>query len=546
MQRGPGLSSPPARHGRANAMRYAAYWTIAFSVLTGLSGCEECPTDPEPDAGTIARITGRIVGGGTPVSTEFLAIGFSNLGDHVTCGAWTDSLGYFQVDLPPGQYWLALSESRGSLDFGFHPARGLIWPPGDTDSVTIAPGQTDLLISAAAVRLQVYLPDLWQEDPDPLEADRVYCTLMDPEGEFERKRIATRSTSWVDGWATMEVPLIPAGIYRVKLHLLHSRSSVAQEAWLTVGADGDSLLVQGTGLHEVNAGELRIARLTASATRSWQALGVRPSLVLYREDSTIVIWDRSAEDGTFEVPMLEPAPIRCAVEVYPVRQWIGGDDFASATTFYPQAGETLHLFDHAVNSLRVHLHGPGSNTSFDGRALLVDGSGLPFAETRVCSGGGNKFLLGNVPAGTYFLKLTSTDRPRRFCPQWYASAESLAAATPIQIPGGGGYTEIDMHLLAGGQIQGRILDADFALPGRAIQVESTDGTFSDTRAATVSPYDSSFVIPALPNGAFRVGVKPPSSSVVNWYPGTTDPDEANVILIEGHGRVEGVEWRIGD
>ncbi|MFO7653101.1 MAG: hypothetical protein R6X25_04685 [Candidatus Krumholzibacteriia bacterium] len=154
----------------------------------------------------------------------------------------------------------------------------------------------------------------------------------------------------------------------------------------------------------------------------------------------------------------------------------------------------------------------------------------------------------NLEEGTYVLWLVP--RPgQSWLRQYWAGKNSLETATPIVVAGSGTVTEITAELVRGGEITGRILDAEghpYARGSLAIQVEFADAFARPVILVADEDYDPAtgeYRARGLHDGDLVVRAAPSSGGYV-YYPGTTVRAEAEPVTIVDAGTRTGIDFTV--
>jgi len=164
------------------------------------------------------------------------------------------------------------------------------------------------------------------------------------------------------------------------------------------------------------------------------------------EDSTnwVDLTD-AAEDGSWQIDLLDPSSVRLRIENNGVTRWIGGTGHASATVFQGTAGQITVTPAQIENGIECRFESDIDQEELDPDVALVDSTGMPVLGEYFSASRENPIPIPGLEPGRYFLKvLDSPYRP--WAEQWYDRADSLSRATPIQVESGGTVTRITMHL----------------------------------------------------------------------------------------------------
>jgi Carboxypeptidase regulatory-like domain len=186
--------------------------------------------------------------------------------------------------------------------------------------------------------------------------------------------------------------------------------------------------------------------------------------------------------------------------------------------------------------------------------VMATSPALP--EPRVAiTGADGKYAITDLPAGTYTLTATRTG----FVSSRYGQGRAMTG-TPVAVTNGQQLAGIDLALVAGGVIAGRILDEDGA-PFAGATVEalvrraqgSTDTLFSVATAHTDDRGE--FRLYGLAPGAYYVSAADPAFTSVStptgvqhysatYYPGTTLADQARTVTVGGSAPPPRVELKL--
>lgn len=294
------------------------------------------------------------------------------------------------------------------------------------------------------------------------------------------------------------------------------------------------------------------ARIEGVVTGAWQTLGKEPPEIalLAAADSSVVMGQRRiGDDGSFGVDVYVPCPIKVMVSQDGIQQWIGGLSFQEAETFILEHGRTVSGLRFVQSGMRLELAG-SSDTGF--AAITLFDSARPdlpivFAPGEQM-GGQRVFGICNLRAGSYVLSI----RPSYlgwdpWLAQWYDRSETREGALPILIPDVGMVAPVQVTLVDGGRITGRILDAPQYLGEHWVYFTAAGDS---TLAGNVPSLQSDgFEVRGLPDGEWKIGASrragwdspeaPPPGTI--WFPGTTDWSAAHALSIRDHGSVEGIE-----
>jgi hypothetical protein len=125
--------------------------------------------------------------------------------------------------------------------------------------------------------------------------------------------------------------------------------------------------------------------------------------------------------------------------------------------------------------------------------------------------------------------------------QWYDGADSLAAATWIDLAEGQ-LAPITVRLVTGASIEGRVLTAEGQETYSSVKVFDARGVPLCGNSGYSYGYGP-FSFRGLNNGDYKLAARV-SQEFEWWYPGTVDPDSASVIEIRDRQSITGIEWRL--
>jgi hypothetical protein len=187
------------------------------------------------------------------------------------------------------------------------------------------------------------------------------------------------------------------------------------------------------------------------------------------------------------------------------------------------------------------------------RVMAIDASTAESTLVRITqTDESGRFRMENIPPGRYFIGSGRVDHP-----SYYPGVSELSAATPVTVTGGASIEGIDFLQAAVLRVSGRVIPSDRQpqRDGRGTQIRlwetlglahfapiQEDGTFSfvdvppGTYAATVNPGINMVPVEVIVRDQDVSGVelRVPATKAV-----------AGRVIVEGSGRVQGVEIRLG-
>ena len=184
----------------------------------------------------------------------------------------------------------------------------------------------------------------------------------------------------------------------------------------------------------------------------------------------------------------------------------------------------------------LELEGPGYLSDYRARVALLDRSGRTYTGDTAY---GNPIAVCNLPSGSYRLYVHGDCDAEPWASQWYDGADSLAAASFIEVVAGHA-TRATLHLDHDGRIEGRVLDnAGLPAPVRLALYRGGAPLCENLYAVGWNP----FSIRGLGNGDYTLAAVLLDDALW-WYPGTAFPDSARILRIRNHGTLTGIEWRL--
>ncbi len=513
--------------------RLLRLWAVALSCA--LLGCANDVTSPAIELVDGGRIVGRVRTGSTIDAT----IRAERIQDGENSSRFSVAVnrdGTFELDVPAGRYVVDLftgprfSYRAAGLGCGVAPDTLLV---DDAHS----PVTTNFDLASARVRIDV--PQIYNDE-------FVSIVLHERPRSDARSCTFSRSSRVRNGAAEMTLPAIVPGAYRVEVEL---GSSGYERLWLPGVRDSADAAWFEVSIHETaniaGRSDVEPAGLQGKVVGAWleMGLGVYPTVQLFALDSTRVHYGTSVDfDGSFELRLALPEPVKLLVEHLGIRQWFGGRSYADAQVFDLQPGEIVTGIEFVQSALLLDFQGETPFGSTVGR--LFDAATLEPAATwsffLVSSG---LVPVPNLVPGTYLMRIESGFRgASTWAPQWFDRADTPMLATTIMLDQGE-IEPIVVTLEKGGTIAGLVRDS----AGESLyRVHITTADEPETWASRfVSSANPVFEFQGLPNGdwkvsAQRTGIELPEPQRV-WYPSTTDWETAEAIPVRDHADVTGIE-----
>lgn len=490
----------------------AARGALAAVFLVALSCREDRSTLLPYPPSTIGVLEGYVrIGGRTTAAVVGARLADSPYS--VVAYTQADANGWYHLALPSNLYWIEVAPRLNGFSSD---------TPRDTVRVEPEVRRFDVLRGTLTVRLTV-----------PALANGVFFS-----GSLEHlshSSSADASGPAQNGRLELHFALVAPGTYRVRL-----TSNGSQPFWLPGTSDiaqADPVRIGTLHPTAYEASLTGYCTLSGSVRGSWQEMAAaRPMVTAHSLTPERLGHAFGAADGSFTLHLLQAQPCKLRVSIGNVDQWIGGDSFETATVFHPRRGRDLPGVALVEGGIFCQLDGPAAVPVPFARALVRDAAG----RTLETDGGPDAIRFANLRAGSYKLyvygECDSYASP--WASQWYDGADSMAAATAVDVAAGRA-THITMHLEPDGRIEGRILDA----MGGPVAVSAAvyrDGLRLCNRTLYWAP--GTFSLRGLGNGDYTIAALLDGKSW--WYPGTADPQAASVLSIRNHARLSGIEWRL--
>ncbi len=501
---------------------------LAFSlaVLFGLlasCGDEDSPSCPPSNMGTIQ---GTLLAAGQPIHAHVLAVNYPqdphDPGEIAYVQTSSDSSGAYSMELPVGRYVLRMDGSSCRQFYG----HGALVDQSEAETLEVGRGESVTAnLTLGAARLEV-------ATPSELEGYQFSAVLVS--SNPPTCRVSSERGQISEGRAIIAFPRVDPGTYRMKLFI-----PTVGEIWLPGATDAsgaDSIVVpMGVEAH-YQANLSQPAALRGTVTGSWQELGQYPphlNLLALAGRETIASTQANSVDGSYEFLVYGSGQVLLQIEIGSVRRWYGGTTIDEATRIDLESGRTIELnFRESGIAGWLNREEPISGLTL----WLQDADGTTRGVGSV-DGPRGFFRISNLLQGTYFLKIQAGPT---WIDQWYDKADSLAAATPIEVTREGQVVWLDLDLEDGGRIEGR-LRRNGGEPAFGVPVNLVSPTSNEVIRQGFSNDDGGgFRFLALPDGDYRIVANPNEIETPVWYPGVTDPAQAVVVSIRNHTEVTGI------
>ncbi len=493
----------------------AAVLLAALTLV--LAACSD--DDPACPNFQLGAVEGIVTAAGEPVAgATVLAFPAETSPRTEEARAVTDSAGRYRLDLANGLYWVEIQLQRGAY-----------YSSADIDTVRVSSNLTHLDFPWGCADIRVGMPDAFEG-----QSCHLFMEGFPPVGQ---DAVVT------GGWAAFSFPLLRPQTFTMKLRC--GRVDIEFPAAMTRDDPRDSLVV---GPDEPAAYVIDFSSsyttLSGRITGGWEQVGGSlPHIEFFSPDSLRLGSVAADQAGNFTVELLAPGEIVLHTDHWGgIERWIGGASCAAATHYDLQPGDHLTGIEIPESRIRLTLHGPGEMIDHDAAVRLVNDRGQEFPlDTDYGTG---PRIIGNLDAGRWYLQANGYATDQTWAAQWYQGADSLGAATPIDLGEGEG-VDLAMDLVPGGSISGQVLmfggtplfKVDCAL------FEANGKPLGGTRYPFWPNFEEGrFTFPGLPDGPFYVAAINPRTMETVWYPGTTDFAEAETVVVSGHEAVTGITF----
>ncbi|MCP4550102.1 MAG: hypothetical protein GY835_26885 [bacterium] len=529
---------------------------LGIVLLLSLCGClnQANPCHPDVPAG---RIKGWVSSGGLTLDTrvEIKRVNDDDSDSHVSRYDVRPSLGgYYYQDLPAGRYIVSLRASGASYDY-YHADAGLTHSRADCDTVTIIGSRPTLEINFVLGDF-VLQADLANELNDTRCEITLHRRVDDKHYDFiqgfsHRKYVNIANGHFITGFAG----ILP-GEFRIELELKHETGSgwnydsehiyapgtydPAESTWFNVSADSITRV-------ECNLPP-ELARIEGRVTGACLEMGVidsyrLPLVIAISPDSSVIRRQcvNFPDGGSFSFGYSLAGSAKLLVVQDGIRQWIGGETFAEATTYNFEQGQVISDIDLVQSGLAVSVNRSGHAIRYlELRFYDPDDLSPLFTYDSYSFGYSSLFGIPNLQPGSYLLNVTShfwADNDWR--PQWFDRATAPDEVQLITISTPGEIVPVAITLEPGGEISLNLeFDQEVSDSYRVVITSENGSGYWNIRENCQSGQRITFS--GLPDGEFKIcalqgdsGWDPatPIPDTAVWYPGTSDVDSATIFEI---------------
>jgi len=504
---------------------------LALFAVSLLAGCDDdrLPTCPPQVTGVIQ---GRVHDGGGPWPAEVLVESLGREDYAYVVTAECDSLGRFSLTAPVGPVRLQVNVDGGGRFY--QGADGPVWSASEADTLVVGEHPLQLDIPLGRIAATVTLPANLTGQSVSLDGAPV----------VENQWVSFFTTrEEADGPTPFALRMLPAGEYRLRVGI--SGQHVYLPPTLDLQA-ADRVPVVPLTEAECAFAVGPPARIAGRVSGSWQVLDQSRPLVEARPTTGDGITATADDLGRFAIETYVPGPYRLRVRIGGIPAWYGGPDAESATVFELESGQVVDGIEHVESGVLVDLETAGDIQVRRGSVRLWRDDGTWIYGNSGLTGNGS-FAMSNLDAGTYFLELIPDIWGGDWLHQFYDGQDSLAAATPIAVAGGGTVTEITATLQAGGVIRGQLTDGDGDPPSlgwldlRLFRAGENDESVARLREDRYDVLTGDYELRGLPDGDYHLVARLDDWYWL-WYPGTPYQDQAQTITITDHALVDGIDF----
>ncbi|MCK4547514.1 MAG: carboxypeptidase regulatory-like domain-containing protein [Candidatus Eisenbacteria sp.] len=508
---------------------------LLAGLLLGCDGDNTCA--PCADG----RIVGRILSANGPVvgSRIYVESVDATPGYRLRAETVSDSTGRFVFALPAGSYLLSALPSYEIYPMWFS-GLGPTCVRAEADTLAVTRGAVataDFVLGALDIEMDV---------PPGLEGAAITCAAHGIDGG---NRVA-RGTRFVDSPAlSFSFPTIPPGTYNIHVEVNpYYDASTESLMWLE-----HTLVVEDADTFTVRAREATLWRgalpvpgyLQGIVQGCWIEAGLRtPSVYVYDIEKRVTARQRVDHQGAFAVPMFAPGQVCLWYRHGDHSGWVGGSSFEEAELFHVGSGIVIDVNPIVLSCIVGHVAESALWEISSAYLSLYRGEPDDFLDSYFLRND-VVFAFSGLEPGAYYLSILP-HAGEAWRPQWYDRAANRETATPIIVAEDGEIVDIEVTLEKGGVIRGRVFDATGAGVENVDLLITSISTDWSVPGDWRTESDGSFEIAGLPDGDLIIGVRyyVGEDRTYSYYPGTADPDSAEIITIIDASEVTGIEWQI--
>jgi len=505
-------------------------------------------------------VQGQVRSGGEPVQARVSLDRVSDGSFDYYADQTTGENGIFSLECPFGSYKLSLRTASG--EWFYYSKAGFVADHHLRDTLQINAERNLYDLQAELALLKVIL-----SLPPTAGADVVTIAAYESDGDGGYRRELFEGTRVEDELVELDFAGVAPGSLRLYMEV---RGAYGEESfWLPGTRDeqlADDIVIQGTGTTVYSRSMGAPALVRGSATGSWLTFSNKSARVrLLNSDSVRVadpIVDREAE-GVFHCPLYAPEPFRVRVRIEDQDLWVGGHDFASATEFHPESGNTIAGVDFVESGILLDVTDPfyGNLEGLGAEIYRAEAPEVVFYNWYPRNDGSPQTALSGLPSGTYYVRLVNPSFQIPWSTQWINRVLTFEDALAIDLTDPGSVAVIDVSLLPGGTVRGTIEWGGIENPGSdgwpryyrgriyAVDSQSLEVIGSKARYLSRNPRTVDFELRGARPGGCKFGIcysnhslpdTPPDSTI--WYPGTLDWEQAETFEVVSEGLIEGIDF----
>ena len=522
---------------------------LAATALLGPGGCTGDSEPVRAPAGSCV-VQGRVGYVGTDGEAVVRLRGVVPEGERRMINVHADPAGRFRAEVPAGDYVISVDVGRNVYYFATDTI--VSFNADAADTIRLGPENSPFLAEfpLGALCFQGTLSAR-------LNGARVEVLVHRASaGGYDVWMLSGANETIEGGRLDLTVPGLLPGLYTVELVWTEEGGHSGGRLWLpgvseyaqadTFRVDADSMRTVAVVLPSAPA------RLSGRVSGAWLVMGAGvPAVSAVSADGDRLCGPWNVEqDGSFALDLFQPPPVKIEVQQGGIRQWVGGRSFDEATLFAPQAGELIDGIEVVGSGLRLRVI-PTDAMRSDQRVWLEfydpEGPTLKFSASFRLD---RQIGIANLWPGDWLVRVSPySPRGVAWRPQWLDRAATSAEADRLTLPDDGGVLALDLVLEAGGVMRGRGVSATGVALSLTVVVTTADEMISRYYDNFTGP-EGQFDVLGLPDGGYRIGIVPPDNywggyggrppAGTVWYPGTTDWEQAGIIMVTDAAVVEGL------
>ncbi|MDR6414011.1 carboxypeptidase regulatory-like domain-containing protein [Pseudarthrobacter sulfonivorans] len=259
-------------------------------------------------------------------------------------------------------------------------------------------------------------------------------------------------------------------------------------------------------------------------------------------------WGQLNDDGTFVVTDLPAGSYKVRVEGYAsgaLEQWYGGTSFETATEVIVTAGQSATGIDIVLVK----------GASIAGKISFPPGVDITYVNVYAQEDEQSNYQYGQInPDGTYKIvglpagahRVHFSGSNSGAMDQWYGNAGSFQAATPLTLAAGQDLPGIDVTLVKGASISGRVT----APPG--VDLSNINVSIRGAESMSFTGYGyanetGDYSVKGLPAGSYKVQFSSFNSGLLDtWYEDAESFESATVLTMSAGQDVEAINAELNN